>query len=101
MSGKKLAGYPVLMDGRVRLNPKRWMTRRQQEVWNGIAMSGTSKSIAFGLGISPKTAEFHRAKLMKQLGIYNVAGLTRAAYRIGLIDVKIDDDSGRNAIRTT
>ena len=38
------------------------------------------------LHLSVKTIETHRAQLMQRLEIFDVAGLTRYALRIGLID---------------
>jgi len=37
------------------------------------------------LAITPKTAEFHRARVMKKLNIHDVAGLVRYAIREGLV----------------
>jgi DNA-binding CsgD family transcriptional regulator len=52
----------------------------------GLVADGIStKGIATRLKISVKTAEFHRAKLMKKLGVRGVAGLVRYAIRAGLI----------------
>lgn len=59
---------------------------RQLEVLKGIAGSETTKSLAFALKISAKTVEYHRAKLMRRLRIFDVAGLTRFAVRSGLIE---------------
>lgn len=50
-----------------------------------LASSVNSKGIAFTLGISPKTVDFHRRRLTAKLKIYDIAGLTRAAIRAGLI----------------
>lgn len=52
-----------------------------------IADSHNTKGIAAALGISPKTVEFHRAKLMENLKIFDVAGLTREAIRAQVISL--------------
>jgi two-component system, NarL family, response regulator NreC len=44
------------------------------------------KDIAVLLGISVKTAESHRAKLMKKLDTHETASLVRYAIRHGLIE---------------
>ena len=61
------------------------LTPRQSEVLHLIADGFSSKQIAKRLGVSNKTAEFHRTKLMKFLGIQNVALLVRFAVRSGLV----------------
>ena len=61
------------------------LSRRQTAVWRELAMSETTKGIALKLGISAKTVEYHRAKLMARLHIFDIAGLTREAIKIGLI----------------
>ena len=53
------------------------LTARQQEVLQLISEGKTCKEIAFALGISVKTVEFHKASIMDQLGIRNTAELTR------------------------
>jgi two-component system response regulator FixJ len=44
-----------------------------------------NKTIAYDLGISPRTVETHRESLMRKLEIHSVAGLTRLAVEEGLI----------------
>jgi two-component system response regulator NreC len=39
------------------------------------------------LGMSTKTAETHRSRIMEKLGIHETAGLVRYAIRHGLIEV--------------
>ena len=55
-----------------------------------IAMSETTHSMALLLGINDSTIEWHRAKLMRNLGIFDVAGLTREAILRGLITLCCD-----------
>lgn len=62
------------------------LTPRERQVLQLIAESCTSKEIASKLDISVKTADTHRANLMKKLGVHDVAGLTRQALAFGLID---------------
>lgn len=61
------------------------LTQRQREILQLIAEGNATKLIASKLGISPKTVETHRADLMDALSIYDIAGLTRYAIRMGLI----------------
>lgn len=62
------------------------LTARERQILQLIAESNTSKEIAQKLDISVKTADTHRANLMKKLDVHDVAGLTRAAIAFGLID---------------
>jgi len=48
-----------------------------------IGEEKTTKEIAQILGISPKTAESHRSRLMQKLDIHGTAGLVRYAIRRG------------------
>jgi DNA-binding NarL/FixJ family response regulator len=55
------------------------LTPRQREVLQLIAEGKSAKEIAFVLGISVKTVEFHKAAIMDELGIRTTAELTRYA----------------------
>lgn len=61
------------------------LTGRQREILQLIAEGQTTKAIALILKVSPKTVEYHRAKLMERLNIFDVPGLVRFALRSGLI----------------
>ncbi|GHB98065.1 DNA-binding response regulator [Cerasicoccus arenae] len=62
------------------------LTPRERQILQLIAESCTSKEIAAKLDISVKTADTHRANLMKKLDVHDVAGLTRQAIAFGLIN---------------
>lgn len=62
------------------------LTLREREVLQLIAEGYTTKEVAARLGITVKTAESHRTRLMAKLEIHNTAGLVRYAIRRGLID---------------
>ncbi|MBI4171913.1 MAG: response regulator transcription factor, partial [Actinobacteria bacterium] len=47
----------------------------------------TTKEVARILGISVKTAESHRTRILKKLDTPNTAGIVRYAIRRGLIQV--------------
>ena len=49
-----------------------------------IAEGDSTKEIAVRLGISAKTVETHRSKLMQKLDIHDTAGLVRYAIRQGV-----------------
>lgn len=62
------------------------LSQREIEVLTLLAEGHTSKEIGGILGISRRTAEHHRARLMQKLGIHDIPGLTRYAVRRGLVD---------------
>jgi len=62
------------------------LSPRQREVLQLIAEGRSTREIAGRLHLSVKTVETHRAQLMQRLEIFDVAGLTRYALRIGLVD---------------
>ena len=66
------------------------LTSRETEVLQLIAEGGGNKRIAAELGISVKTVERHRQRLMHKLDIHDVAGLTRYAISKGLIETSAD-----------
>jgi len=55
------------------------LTPREREVLRGIADGRTNKEIAAALDLSSRTVESYRESLMRKLGIYTVAELTRLA----------------------
>ena len=66
-------------------SPLELLTSRQREILQLLAEGQTTKAIALILKISDKTVEFHRAKLMARLNIFDIPGLVRFALRTGLI----------------
>jgi len=50
-----------------------------------VAEGKTTKEIAAILGVSVKTSESHRTRVMHKLGIHTAAGLVRYAIREGLV----------------
>jgi len=61
------------------------LTLREQEVLRLVAEGQTTREVAQALGISTKTAESHRMRIMAKLDIHDTAGLVRYAIRQGLI----------------
>jgi len=66
-------------------SPLEKLTDRQREILQLIAEGQTTKAIALILKVSPKTVEYHRAKLMERLNIFDIPGLVRFALQSGLI----------------
>lgn len=60
------------------------LTPREQEVLKHVASGAPPKEIAQTLGISPKTLDVHRSRIMRKLQASGTADLTRIAVRAGL-----------------
>jgi len=65
--------------------PKDTLTGREREVLQLVAEGKTTKQIAKLLGVSARTAESHRSRIMNKLKIHDTAGLVRYAIREGVI----------------
>ena len=61
------------------------LTERQIEILVRLASGMSSKEIAYDLGLSSKTVDVHRGRIMERLELRDVASLTRYAVRKGLI----------------
>ena len=61
------------------------LTSREREVLQLVAEGKSTKEVAQLLGISFKTAESHRTRIMKKTNIHETAGLVRYAVRRGLV----------------
>jgi DNA-binding NarL/FixJ family response regulator len=66
-------------------SPLEQLTSRQREILQLLAEGQTTKAIAPILKVSEKTVEYHRAKLMARLNIFDIPGLVRFALRTGLV----------------
>jgi two-component system response regulator FixJ len=60
------------------------LTGREQDVLQGLAQGFPNKTIAYDLGISPRTVEVHRANLMSKLGVHSLSDALRIAFAAGL-----------------
>ena len=63
------------------------LTPRQREVLQLVAEGRSAKEVAALLRISPRTAEFHKARLMEALGVQTTAELIQYAIRTGVTAV--------------
>lgn len=81
----------VLMDdfrrqpGEASADPYDALSEREREVLVLLAQGKTYQEVAEVLFISVKTVDFHRANVMRKLGLENRADLTRFAIQRGLI----------------
>ena len=62
------------------------LTAREREVLHLLAEGHTNKQVAARLGITTKTAETHRARIISKLELHSVSGLVRYAIRHKIID---------------
>ena len=60
------------------------LTPRELDVLRGLANGLPNKTIAYDLGISPRTVEIHRANLMEKLGARSLSEGLRVAFAAGL-----------------
>lgn len=73
------------------------LTSRETEVLQLIAEGATNKEAAATLGISIKTVEKHRHKLMQKLNIHHTAGLARHAIENGIVESSLQRTTERRS----
>jgi DNA-binding NarL/FixJ family response regulator len=61
------------------------LTPREREVFHLVVEGRTTKEVARALGIGVKTAENHRGRMMRKLGLHNTAEVVQYAARKGLL----------------
>jgi DNA-binding NarL/FixJ family response regulator len=86
----------IVLDGYLGKNPARptedtakntlRLTARQRQIVQLLAEGKTSKEVAVALEISVKTAETHRANIMKRLDCHSVTELVHYAIRNGITE---------------
>ncbi len=62
------------------------LTERERQVLVLIAGGKSTKEAAAQLGISYKTADSHRSRILEKLGVHETASMVRHAIRAGLIE---------------
>ena len=55
------------------------LSEREQQVLDGLVSGMPNKTIAYDLGISPRTIEIHRANVMSKMGASSLSHLVRMA----------------------
>jgi DNA-binding NarL/FixJ family response regulator len=66
---------------------RRRLTPREQEIVQLLAEGKTSREVALALGISVKTAETHRANIMRKLEVHSVSEVVRYAVKNHIIEI--------------
>lgn len=59
------------------------LTPREKEVLDGLLTGHPNKTIAYDLGLSPRTVEVHRANVMTKMGVSNLPDLVRMTLVVG------------------
>jgi DNA-binding NarL/FixJ family response regulator len=62
------------------------LTERQREVLQLLAEGKSVKEVAAVLSVSPRTAEYHKYRIMDALGVRSVAELARYAVKEGIVN---------------
>jgi len=62
------------------------LTERERQILVLVASGKSTKEAALQLGISYKTADSHRSRILEKLGIHETASMVRYAIRAGLIE---------------
>jgi DNA-binding NarL/FixJ family response regulator len=91
---RALAEYARRAKGLTDLDAYETLTDREREVFHLVAEGQSSTTIAWKLKISPRTAEAHRARVMRKLGARNRTELIRYAVRRGLVPPERGADPG-------
>jgi two-component system response regulator FixJ len=60
------------------------LTPRERDVLERLAQGLPNKTIAYDLGLSPRTVELHRANLMAKLGVRSLSDALRIAFAAGM-----------------
>ena len=70
-------GHDLAEEAVVRLKA---LTPRERDVLDGLVRGLPNKTIAYDLGISPRTVEIHRANLMTKLNVRSLSEVLRIAF---------------------
>jgi len=83
---RRAAGREII-DGDARLHRRKptLLTSREREVVQLLAEGQANKEVATALGITTKTAETHRARIMAKLEVHSMSELVRYAIRNSII----------------
>lgn len=81
-----LGGYGTAIPNAPASLPSDLLTSREREIVQLLAEGKTSKEVASTLNISAKTAETHRANIMKKMEFHSVGEIVRYAVRNQIIE---------------
>ncbi|MGC8525177.1 MAG: response regulator FixJ [Acidibrevibacterium sp.] len=82
--GQALVDVGTDAPGREALARLATLSPREREVLDGLVAGLPNKTIAYDLGISPRTVEIHRAHVMEKFGARSLSELVRLALAAGI-----------------
>ncbi len=88
LSERAIEIYIQQASNETELDPYEKLTSREREVLYLVARGHHASDIAEQLSISPRTAEVHRANLMRKLGMHSRTDLIRFALARGIIPME-------------
>jgi len=71
----------------------RSLTAAEMRVLNLIIRDKTNSEMAYLLGRSVRTVEWHRANIMRKLGVDSLLGLIKRAVALGIVDLNVTGDA--------
>jgi DNA-binding NarL/FixJ family response regulator len=74
-------------DAGTEVSPRARLTPREREIVQLLAEGKSSREVAEALGLSVKTAETHRANIMRKLHLHSVSDLVLYAVRNNIVHV--------------
>jgi RNA polymerase sigma factor (sigma-70 family) len=76
------------LEGSIEVSPLEQLSPREREILQLVAEGKTSQEIGERLSISPKTVDTYRSRLMRKIGVDDVAGLVKFAIQHGVISLE-------------
>ena len=61
------------------------LSPRERQVLDALVAGRSNKQIAYHLGISPRTVEIHRARVMDKMDARSLSALVRMALAAGIV----------------
>jgi DNA-binding NarL/FixJ family response regulator len=76
------------LDGATEVSPLEQLSPREREILQLVAEGKTSQEIGERLSISSKSVDTYRSRLMRKIGVKDVAGLVKFAIQNGVISLE-------------
>jgi len=76
------------LESSMEVSPLEALSSREREILQLVAEGKTSQEIGERLSISPKTVDTYRSRLMRKIGVEDMAGLIRFAIQNGVISLE-------------
>jgi DNA-binding CsgD family transcriptional regulator len=76
------------LDGSKEVSPLERLSPREREILQLVAEGKTSQEIGERLSISSKSVDTYRSRLMRKIGVKDVAGLVKFAIQHGVISLE-------------